>query len=38
MNSFEKFLEDTLPDKCTFFTSLKDECINEKDSFKAADI
>ena len=31
MNSFEKFSEDKLPDRCEFFSSLKDECISEKD-------
>ena len=30
MNSFEKFSEDKLPDKCKFFSSLKDESISEK--------
>ena len=31
MNSFKKFSEDKLPDKCKFFSSLKDKCINGKD-------
>ena len=31
MNSFKKFSEDKLPDRCEFFSSLKDECISEKD-------
>ena len=31
MNSFKKFSENKLPDKCEFFNSLKDECISEKD-------
>ena len=31
MNSFKKFSEDKLPDKCEFFNSLKDKCISEKD-------
>ena len=31
MDSFKKFSEDKLPDKCQFYSSLKDECINEKD-------
>ena len=31
MDSFEKFSENKLPDKCKFFSSLKDECISEKD-------
>ena len=35
MDGFEKFFEDKLPDKCEFFSSLKDTCISEKDYFKA---
>ena len=35
MDSFEKFSEDKLPDRCNFFSSLKDECICEKDCLKA---
>ena len=31
MDSFKKFSEDKLPDRCAFFSSLKDECISEKD-------
>ena len=31
MDSFEKFSEDKLPDKCKFYSSLKVECISEKD-------
>ena len=31
MDSSEKFLEKTLPDKCNFFSSLKGKCISEKD-------
>ena len=30
MNSFERFFEDKLPDKCEIFSSLKGECISEK--------
>ena len=30
MNSFKKFSEDKLPDKCNFFSFLKDESIKEK--------
>ena len=30
MNSFKKFSEDKLPDKCNFFSFLKGECIKEK--------
>ena len=35
MDSFEKFFEEKLPDKCKFFSSLKDECISEKDYLHA---
>ena len=35
MNSFEKFSGDKLPDRCEFFSSLKDRCISEKDYIKA---
>ena len=35
MNSFKKFYEDKLPDRCKFFSSLKDVCISEKDYLKA---
>ena len=31
MGSFKKFPEDKLPDKSKLFSSLKDECISEKD-------
>ena len=31
MDSFEMFPEDKLPGQCNFFSSLKDECISEKD-------
>ena len=31
MNSFKKFSEDKLTDRSKFFSSLKDECISEKD-------
>ena len=30
MDSFKKFSEDKLPDRCKFFSSLKDKCISEK--------
>ena len=30
-DSFKKFSEDKLTDECKFFSSLKDECISEKD-------
>ena len=35
MNSFKKFSENKLPDICKFFSSLKDNCIGEKDYLKA---
>ena len=38
MNSFKKFSEDKLPNKCEFFNSLKDECISEKDYERAKNI
>ena len=38
MNSFEKFFEDKLPDRCKFFSYLKDECISKKNYFKAIDV
>ena len=38
MNSFKKFSENKLPDRSKFFSSLKDECISEKDYLKAVDV
>ena len=38
MNSFKRFSDDKLPDKCKFFSSLKDRCIGEKDYFKAINV
>ena len=38
MDSFKKFSENKLPDKCKFFSSLKDECISEKDYERANNI
>ena len=38
MDSFEKFFEDKLPDKCEFFSSLKERCISEKDYFKTINV
>ena len=38
MNNFERFLENKLPDKCKFFSSLKDECISEKDYLHASNV
>ena len=38
MNSFKKFSENKLPDRCKFFSFLKDVCISEKDYLKADNI
>ena len=38
MDSFEKFSDDKLPDRCKFFSSLKDNCINKKDYLEANNI
>ena len=38
MDSLKKFSEDKLPNKCKFSSSLKDECISEKDYLKAFDV
>ena len=38
MDSFKKFSEDKLPHRCGFYSSLKDECISEKDSLHVIDI
>ena len=38
MDSFKKFSENKLPDRCKFFSSLKDKCISEKDCLKASNI
>ena len=38
MDSFNKFSEDKLPDRCKFFSSLKDFCVSEKDYLKANNI
>ena len=38
MNSFKKFSEDKLPDKCEFFNSLKDKCVGEKDYQRANNV
>ena len=35
MDGFKKFSENKLPEKFTFFSSLKDRCISEKDYEKA---
>ena len=38
MDSFKKFSENKLPDRSNIFSSLKDECISEKDYLKTADV
>ena len=38
MDSFEKFFEDKLPDKCEFFSSLKDRYISKKDYFNTINV
>ena len=38
MDSFKKVSESKLPDRCKFFSSLKDKCITEKDYLKADNI
>ena len=38
MDSFKKFPGNKLPDRCKFFSSLKDKCISEKDYLKANNI
>ena len=38
IDSFKKFSEDKLPDRCKCFSSLKDECISEKDYLKPVDV
>ena len=37
MDSFNKFSDDKVPDRCKFFSSLKDEYISEKDYLHAID-
>ena len=38
MDSFKKFSENRLPDRCKFFSSLKENCIAQKDYLKADNI
>ena len=38
MDSFKKFSEVKLPDRCEFYSSLKDEYINEKDYLRAINV
>ena len=37
MDSFEKFFEDKLLDKCNFFSSSKDQYTSEKDYYEVGD-
>ena len=38
MDNFKRFSEDKLPDKCRFFSSLKDKCISEEGYDRAINI
>ena len=38
IDSFKKFSKDKLPFKCKFLSSLKDECMSEKDYKRAIDV
>ena len=38
MDGFKKFSDDKLPDRCKFFSSLKDVCISEKNYLKLNNI
>ena len=38
MDSFKKFSENKLPNRCKFFSSLKDKFISEKDYLKTDNI
>ena len=38
MDSFKKIFDDKLPGRCELLSSLKDECISEKDYFHAIDV
>ena len=38
MDSFKKFFDEKLPDRRKFFSSLKDECIKEKDYSYAVNV
>ena len=38
MNNFKKFSDDKLPNRSNFFSSLKDECISEKDYLHVTDV
>ena len=38
LDSFKKFFEDKLSDRCEFSSSLKDECVSEKDYLHIIDV
>ena len=38
MDSFKKFSDKTLPDRCEFYSCFKDECISEKDNLHDIDV
>ena len=38
MDSFKKFFDDKLPDRCELFSPLKDECISQKGYFHTIDV
>ena len=38
MDSFEKFSEDKLPDRCEFYSSLKNKCISRKNYSHTLDV
>ena len=38
MDSFKRFNEDKLPDKCEFFSSLKDKCVNKEEYDRAINV
>ena len=38
MNKFKRFFDDKLPDRCSFVSSLKVECISKKDYLHVIDV
>ena len=38
MGCFKRFFDKKLPDSCNFFSSLTDECVNEKDYWHAINV
>ena len=38
MDSFKKFFEDKVPDRCKFYSSLKDGYVSEKDNLHAINV